>query len=628
MRDNRSHTNARSLRWLISLSLLVFGVRGVSAQDVGVSIRVTTQSPVVGQSVTLFVDVKNAKPDTAPMIPEIDGLVTSYGGESSNSISSIQIVNGKRQQSETTSTRYSYIITPLAPGTYKIPSLTFTVGGNDYPTQEFTLNVSMPSENPDYQIVLASDASSAIVGQRVPMTLTWYASSGIVQQPLPTFVMLAKDTELTSAATTPTPLSREKSAGSIQVLYNGERITIEAEQVAHRGRTFYALRMPIIVLAQSAGTHTIGPVTCSFVVSDGGFFGSDRSVVIASNELTLDVGELPEVGKPSNYTGLVGRYSIEAQVDQTSVHVGDPIKLTLRVRGDDPMPRQIAPRLEDMTDFARNFKLSPNGWDEAFNNPPGVRIYTTTIRAANDSVTEIPSIELPFFDVDTGAYRVARSQPVRIDVQESAIVTLNDAVRLQPTPDEGAPTNPAKIMEKERLSSERVALGANVYDERTLTHSLPAVLPFAWSSCTMPTVAMVIAGPPVASIAAIGLVTLLRNRDPQRARLHRAHAMACSMSQTGHHADAIREYVSAVSGIPTRSITAGDCLRVLHTLRSDHAERLAKIVADDETMRASDVPDSSHPHAIDSNDLRTMLKKVHSLAQEQLRTRTPAGAAA
>ncbi|MCA9279299.1 MAG: BatD family protein [Phycisphaeraceae bacterium] len=597
-----------------------------NAQDVDVAVRITTQEPVVGQSITLSVEVKNGTADTVPMLPEIDGLITQYNGESTSRMSSVQIINGKRQQTETTSTRYSYQITPLKPGEYQIPSLAFIVAGEKHDTPSFPLQVSMPQADPDYQLVLETDTTSAIVGQRVPMTLTWYVvldrNKQISSNRTPAFVMMGPDGDYTTAALTPKPLPQNRGAGTIQVLFNGERITLEAEQVIHDNRAFFALRMPIVVLAESAGTHTIGPVTASLIVNEGGFFGNDRFVTIASNSLALNVRDLPDEGKPANYAGLVGRYTMEAEIDQISVHVGDPIALTLRVRGDEPMPRRIAPALELNTRFAQDFKLSPEGWEEAYENPTGVRIYTTTIRAANADVSEVPSIELPYFDIDSGQYRVARTQPIPITVEESAIVTLDDAVRHQPVPVENAPAKPAPSVEKQELTSSRVALGANVYDERALLHTTPAVLPFAWSSFAKPTVAMVVAGPPVLSACAVATVVLLRRRNPHRVLLHKAHAKAASLARSGKHADAVRSYVSCMTGIPTHSLTAGDCFAAIQSEQCDHAETLSSIVADDESARSSDAGDHKSKPAVASNQLRTMLDDLHANALKHATTRT------
>jgi hypothetical protein len=53
--------------------------------------------------------------------------------------------------------------------------------------------------------------------------------------------------------------------------------------------------------------------------------------------------------------------------------------------------------------------------------------YDLTIRAKHPDVTEIPPIELPYFDARTGKYSVAKSKPIPIKVRATKVVTANDA---------------------------------------------------------------------------------------------------------------------------------------------------------------------------------------------------------
>src|SRR5262249_14279863 len=51
-------------------------------------------------------------------------------------------------------------------------------------------------------------------------------------------------------------------------------------------------------------------------------------------------------------------------------------------------------------------------------------VFTTTIRAESDEVTEIPAVELPYFDVSTGKYGVAKSKAIPIKVRPTTEVGL------------------------------------------------------------------------------------------------------------------------------------------------------------------------------------------------------------
>ena len=63
----------------------------------------------------------------------------------------------------------------------------------------------------------------------------------------------------------------------------------------------------------------------------------------------------------------------------------------------------------------------------------GMKVFTQTIRANNDKINQIPSIPLPFFDADKGAYAIAKTNPVQLDVAPTKILTNADLEGIDPT---------------------------------------------------------------------------------------------------------------------------------------------------------------------------------------------------
>ena len=82
-----------------------------------------------------------------------------------------------------------------------------------------------------------------------------------------------------------------------------------------------------------------------------------RKLVVPSNELNLEVLPLPEP-RPPSFTGLVGAYSIETAAAPTEVNVGDPITLTIRIRGPEPLENIPAPALHTQQSLVEDFKVS------------------------------------------------------------------------------------------------------------------------------------------------------------------------------------------------------------------------------------------------------------------------------
>ena len=159
-----------------------------------------------------------------------------------------------------------------------------------------------------------------------------------------------------------------------------------------------------------------------------GVFGQQRALetlAISSNRPRLAVLELPTTGRPAGFNGWIGEFQVQAEAKPTSVAVGEPITLSLRVQGSGMLATAQLPALDQQPALARDFKIPREM--AAGENRGDARHFTQTLRAKHDGVTQIPAIELHYFDPNEGAYRTARSEPVPLDVEASRIVTAEDA---------------------------------------------------------------------------------------------------------------------------------------------------------------------------------------------------------
>jgi hypothetical protein len=157
--------------------------------------------------------------------------------------------------------------------------------------------------------------------------------------------------------------------------------------------------------------------------------GQLETFVVPSNEPVLEVRDLPSAGRPPNFSGLVGRYKVEADASPTEVNVGDPITLTLRISGSDYLQSIRAPDLRQQAALAHDFRVPEDM--AAGSVEKGAKVFTQTIRANNPDIREIPPIELSYFNPDSGQYESAKTPPIPIEVKGTRIVTARDAEGLQ-----------------------------------------------------------------------------------------------------------------------------------------------------------------------------------------------------
>ena len=131
--------------------------------------------------------------------------------------------------------------------------------------------------------------------------------------------------------------------------------------------------------------------------------------------IELQVLPIPEAGRPDPYYGAVGRFSLEAKVDRTSLRVADSIKLTLTVRGQGNLEFLRLPPLDELPGF---HKL---GQKEEPRTAEQVQV-TYDLTPLSADVAEIPAIAWNYFDTTPGveAFVTVRTVPIALKVQPLA----------------------------------------------------------------------------------------------------------------------------------------------------------------------------------------------------------------
>jgi len=100
------------------------------------------------------------------------------------------------------------------------------------------------------------------------------------------------------------------------------------------------------IIPLKSGKITIEPIELECVISKPSnkkaksfieqFFGAYENipVKIKSNPVTVEVLPLPEEGKPENFSGAVGSYSMKAQINKESIKANESINLTIDISGE------------------------------------------------------------------------------------------------------------------------------------------------------------------------------------------------------------------------------------------------------------------------------------------------------
>lgn len=128
--------------------------------------------------------------------------------------------------------------------------------------------------------------------------------------------------------------------------------------------------------------------------------------------------EPPVVGRPPQYSGMVGRFTIEATAAPTAIPVEQPITLRVRIRGRAASPN--TPQRKRLRlfpeDFAERFYVEPVPAEDRTDETAGVWEFVYRLRPRSVRVLAIDDLTLVYFDPDVKKYqtRVAPEQPIEV----------------------------------------------------------------------------------------------------------------------------------------------------------------------------------------------------------------------
>jgi hypothetical protein len=237
--------------------------------------------------------------------------------------------------------------------------------------------------------------------------------------------------------------------------------------------------------------------------------------------------------------------------------------------------------LEQIPELANNFKIPTEKASPIIED--GYKTYTQTIRADNDKVSQIPSIPLAYFDADEGEYVVARTEPIKLQVTPTRILTNTDLEGL-----DFAPVN-------KEVEAIKKGLSANYEDLDALTNqtfSLP-------TAATSPGYVAIWAGP-FALLVFSALIKFLTHKTPEKIAMRRRRTAAShaigqlkrigSLEGQQQHeklASVMKQFLGDRFDKTAGSLTSDDCFEIISkaTQNNELARRYREIIAGCEAAR-------------------------------------------
>ncbi len=502
--------------------------------------------------------------DTAPL----SAYRPQYAGGSDRSQRSISIINGKKTERVSEHFVMSYRLVADNGGTIRLGGVNVVVDGVTYTTNEVTVNIVEPEKTDRIDLEIEFSRSKCYVGEPVLMTVRWFIRSSVARavSGVSFNVPVFRSGEFyVEEALVKRAKSGDKPLG---LMINGVQTAFYQRRIVRKGLDWIELSSSKMLIPRYAGNIVIDESMVSVDLAVGKevqsrWVGSRRDIkrfLAKTAGKVLEVMALPESGKPASFYGLVGRYSIETSSDLTSVDVGQPIELTIRVGGSNYLKPVQWPRLEDVDELTDNFRVSDEREDGVVEGEK--KIFKTTIRAENDSVVRIPPIPLTYFDVDKGKYVVTESAAIDLDVRPSEVFTFADVEMM----------GVGKI--NHEVEAVKKGISANYEDVKLVSEEFLPVAGLVRSGFA------VVWAVPLAGFFVSAVVRILTYRDEKSvARKRRRQALRKSVRSLKHVrglgkddfeksgrdavAGAMRQYVGDRFDKTVGSLTGMDCERIV-----------------------------------------------------------------
>lgn len=462
---------------VLTFTMLASAVCG--QEPLQLSARVQSSDVYQGDTVQFQIVVANVAQPTEPKIPATDAFTIRKVDERSMNEQVIRIINGVRQETHNYRRIYVYQLTPTKSGQLTIDAPVMTLAdGTELRGNPVKINV-VGAEKSDTVFVEASlDRDHYFVSQPIHISLLvgiqalpgnaarenplrLYAGDTFRRDSLPPppqlMIPWMDDERL------PDQLSPEREVSEIlSELHNDDGIGFQINQFgadrassllrlstffntstvfqpkpnrvervdsSGKTRTYWTYLFERTFIGQDIGDISLSPVTLK-----GVFLGTDvndRAVRVpifsATEPLVIKIMDAPREGRPADYIGAIGKFTISSRLSATEAHVGDPLELEVVLSGSGATNRIQPLDLNGQPGFAEQFRFhDPSEKAEA-----GAKRFLYRIRPLHDRVKEVPSLQASYFDVDSEKFITLRTAAIPLKVLPTAQLSEHEIATVE-----------------------------------------------------------------------------------------------------------------------------------------------------------------------------------------------------
>ena len=312
--------------------------------------------------------------------------------------------NGVRSFSKT----YNYILQPKAKGKFTIGQASIDIDGRTYKTAPIAITVTDDVARESFFLLAEVSKPNPYLNEAVSVTYRLYVGANVA----------LNDLQWVTDPKFPNFLSKEI-----------EMPNYEIGECSYQGRNYRCIVVKKVVLyPQKTGTITLEPLTMDAVLTvptnQRAFFGrimyEQVSRRVTSGNKTINVKDLPEEGKPDNFSGAVGDFSFAVTPNKQTLKGNESMQLKVEVSGSGNLKLFDLPK----PTFPSSLEVYPPELNDDISTTlagmKGRIEQTYTIVPQYKGKYPISGVAFSYFNPNTHKYETIKTEELWIDVTEGA----------------------------------------------------------------------------------------------------------------------------------------------------------------------------------------------------------------
>ena len=144
-----------------------------------------------------------------------------------------------------------------------------------------------------------------------------------------------------------------------------------------------------------------------------------QHIVLESKPVMVHVKPLPEDGKPADFNGAVGKYSILASLNTKEVDTGDAANLSVSVKGTGNLPVINAPVVSWPANMESYDVSNKENIDKTVAPLGGTKTYSYSFICTKPGKYILPPVKMSYFDPAAKVYKMIETDPLNLTVKAS-----------------------------------------------------------------------------------------------------------------------------------------------------------------------------------------------------------------